>query len=249
MLAAALVCWSVPNASSHAGQHGPGPTDSQPEASVLWLVFIDDLHLHFTDTGRIRKMLRAAIEALVVKGDLFAVGCSGPSCEPIAATSDRHALERAASGATGNALRASDIVRTSQQAAGWNEVRYRAQHAMKAAGALLDESLRAMPDRAAMLYVSNGYSGADADTSAALSALQERGRRQGVPIFTLDPRLLDDGPRPDAALDASAWHDYWSSSRTSLETLAASTGGVPQEPGTELRDVLTRIGAVARWRP
>jgi len=39
---------------------------------VLWLIFVDDLHVRFVDTGRLRTLIRTIATTLLAEGDLIA---------------------------------------------------------------------------------------------------------------------------------------------------------------------------------
>jgi hypothetical protein len=76
----------------------PKPTDQAPPAApryvttharTLWLLFVDDLHLDFVNTGGLREVLRAISSELIHDGDVFAVRSSRPSSISIDLTSDR----------------------------------------------------------------------------------------------------------------------------------------------------------------
>jgi hypothetical protein len=48
-------------------------------ASVAWMLFVDDMHLDFRNTGRLRTCARTVVNELAEEGDLFAIRTSGPS--------------------------------------------------------------------------------------------------------------------------------------------------------------------------
>src|SRR5918996_6354085 len=59
-----------------AARSSPQPVKPSETA---WLLFIDDLHLDFRNTGRLRDLLRLVTTEVIRKGDAFMVRCSGPS--------------------------------------------------------------------------------------------------------------------------------------------------------------------------
>ena len=66
----------------------PSAERAQPIApEVHWLIFIDDLHINFADTGRVRDLLRAISKTLIRDGDAYEVRSSAP--EDRAAILDR----------------------------------------------------------------------------------------------------------------------------------------------------------------
>jgi hypothetical protein len=85
---------------------------------VTWLVFVDDLHLDFRNTGRLRELLRMVSGQLIRPGDRFALRSSGPSMLSVDITQDQTLLASALMRATGSGLSFSDIAR-----GGGNEAR------------------------------------------------------------------------------------------------------------------------------
>jgi hypothetical protein len=75
-----------------------------PGAPVTWLIFADDLHLDFRNTGRIRDLLRTIAAELMGKGYRVAITSSGPSGLTIDITADHRMLDGAIKRTTGNAL-------------------------------------------------------------------------------------------------------------------------------------------------
>ena len=45
----------------------------------IFLFFVDDLHLQFGNTGRVRELFKKISKELVHEGDLFGIVSSGPS--------------------------------------------------------------------------------------------------------------------------------------------------------------------------
>jgi hypothetical protein len=48
-------------------------------ASVAWMLFVDDMHLDFRNTGRLRTFARTVVNELAQERDLIAMWTSGPS--------------------------------------------------------------------------------------------------------------------------------------------------------------------------
>jgi hypothetical protein len=193
---------------------------------VTWLIFVDDLHLDFRQTGRISDLVRKIAKTLPADGDLVAMYSCGPSGVSVAPTTERAVVEAEAKNVTGNGLKPEDIL-----AGGRREVRYRTQ----VARSRLLELIASAPfgSRAVIIYVSNGYS---TGTPAPLP--------DSAPprIFAIDPRLIE-GP---SNLDRVTSPDYWAATRNSLREMAEASGGFAQEENESLDDALARIIQVTR---
>src|SRR5204863_2978434 len=60
----------------------------------IFLFFVDDLHLQFQATGRVRELFKKISKMLVHDGDLFGIVSSGPSSISGDMTYDRKRLEQ-----------------------------------------------------------------------------------------------------------------------------------------------------------
>lgn len=204
------------------------------QPAVTWLVFVDDLHLDFVNTGRIRTLVRTMLNELPTDGDTVAMRSCAGSGVSVLPTTDRARLYGETNKLTGGGLRPDDL--KADAANGGREVRLRAA----AAQACLREFIATAGDddqdrRVAILYISNGYgSGVPPDLGATRSPT----------IFTLDARLFE-GP---SSLDAITWPDYWAATRNSLRLLAVPSGGFVLEENQSVSDALKRIGATMRQR-
>src|SRR5262245_52918112 len=92
----------------------------------IFLFFVDDLHLQFHNTGRVRDLFKRISRELVHDGDMFGVVSSGPSSIAIDMTYDKNRLEEAIKKIAGSELKPSDIINGPSGAEGPSEVRYRA---------------------------------------------------------------------------------------------------------------------------
>jgi VWFA-related protein len=126
-------------------------------AGRIFLIMVDDLHLDFRNTGRIRDLFRRVSRTLVHEGDMFAIVSTGPSSLAIDLTYDRKILDEAIKKITGNALRPSDVIQGSDGADGPAEVKYRAHVAFQTAYDFLRQLERVTNRRKAVIWVSNGY--------------------------------------------------------------------------------------------
>jgi hypothetical protein len=210
-------------------------------AGPVWLIFVDDLHLSFANTGRLRTSLKTITSELIREGDSFAIRSSGPSSLAIDITADRSRLETAIKKATGNGLKAAD---TQEPSVGLKEVRYRASVALSAARKMI-ESVEHVHDRKkALIYVSDGYIDMTPQNDRQ-PLLAHLAGVAGVTIFTIDPRLLTGSPPRDPRMDRAAWEHYWLTTRNSLRVLAEMSGGFGLEDG-RLAETLKRINSAMR---
>jgi VWFA-related protein len=126
-------------------------------AGRIFLIIVDDLHLDFRNTGRIRDLFKRVSRNLVHEGDMFGIVSTGPSSLAIDLTYDRKILDDAIKKITGNGLRPSDIIQGAEGAEGPSEVRYRAHVAFSTANDILRQLERVTNRRKAVVWVSNGF--------------------------------------------------------------------------------------------
>src|SRR5438552_2133205 len=133
---------------------------SRPRNDVsgrIFLFFVDDLHLQFHNTGRIRDLFKRISKELVHDGDMFGIVSSGPSSIAIDMTYDKNRLQEAISKIAGNELKPTDIINGASGAEGPSEVRYRAHVAFSTVYDLLNNLEQVHNRRKALVYVSDGY--------------------------------------------------------------------------------------------
>jgi VWFA-related protein len=212
------------------------PSDAVARTPVTWLIFVDDLHLQFRNTGRIRDAVRTAAKELIQEGDTFAIASSGPSALAIDLTTDRQVLDAAVKKVTGNGLRFEDI----QTPNGAAEARYRASTALSTAQSILDSLSHAPAGPTALVYISNGYSvellpdrepgsrplgrlpeATKADIREQEARLTETARRSNVRIFAIDQRSRD----LDAVLSGAEWQAHEEEMQRVLRVMAEASGG------------------------
>src|SRR5688500_2885470 len=126
-------------------------------AGRIFLIIVDDLHLDFRNTGRIRDLFKRISKTLVHEGDMFSIVSTGPSSLAIDPTYDRKVLDEAIKKITGNGLKPSDIIQGAEGADGPSEVRYRAHVAFSTAYDMLSQMEKIANRRKAVIWVSNGY--------------------------------------------------------------------------------------------
>ena len=135
----------------------PPPRPTNDAAGRIFLIFVDDLHLDFRNTGRIRELFKKIAKELIHEGDMFGIVSSGPSSIAIDMTYDHKRLDEAISKIAGNGLKPSDIIDTPDGSQGPPEVRYRAHVAFSTVYDVLKTLEQVHNRRKAFIYVSNGY--------------------------------------------------------------------------------------------
>ena len=123
----------------------------------IFLFFVDDLHMQFHNTGRIRDLFRKISKELVHDGDMFGIVSSGPSSIAVDMTYDKNRLEEAIKKIAGNELKPTDIINGPSGADGPSEVRYRAHVAFSTVNDVLKQLEQVHNRRKALVYVSDGY--------------------------------------------------------------------------------------------
>ena len=148
---------SPPPAPTQEGIILPVTRPRNDAAGRIFLIIVDDLHLDFRNTGRIRDLFKRVSRTLVHGGDMFGIVSTGPSSLAIDLTYDRKILDDAIKRVTGNGLKPSDIIQGSDGAEGPSEVRYRAHVAFSTANDILRQLERVTNRRKAVVWVSNGF--------------------------------------------------------------------------------------------
>jgi VWFA-related protein len=126
-------------------------------AGRIFVLFVDDLHMQFRDTGRIRQLFKEISETLIHEGDLFGIVSTGPSSLSIDLTYDRTRLDQAIEKISGSGLRPSEVINGPESSQGPTELRYRAHVAFSTAYELLQNLEKVTNRRKAVIWVSSGY--------------------------------------------------------------------------------------------
>jgi len=135
----------------------PPPRPTNDTSGRIFLIFVDDLHLDFRNTGRIRELFKKISKELIHEGDMFGVVSTGPSSIAEDMTYDHKRLDEAINKISGSGLKPSEIIETPDGSQGPPEVRYRAHVAFSTAYDLLKKLEQVHNRRKAFIYVSNGY--------------------------------------------------------------------------------------------
>jgi VWFA-related protein len=136
----------------------PPPRPVSDVSGRIFVFFIDDLHVQFGSTSRVRELFKKISKQLVHEGDLFGIVSSGPSSISVQMTYDKRRLEEAINKMTGGALKPYEIVEQSGlSTSAPSEVRFRAGVAFKVVYELLQNLDDVRDRRKALIYVSDGY--------------------------------------------------------------------------------------------
>ena len=130
------------------------PTDA---SGRVFLIFIDDLHLDFRNTGRIRDLLKKVADQLIHDGDLFGIVSTGPSSIAVDMTYDRSRIYEAIKKVSGAGLKPDEIMQAPEGAQGIAEIRHRAHQAFATMNEILMNLEKVVDRRKAVIYISNGY--------------------------------------------------------------------------------------------
>jgi VWFA-related protein len=148
---------SAPPPPLQAGILLPPPRPTNDASGRIFMIFVDDLHMDFNNTGRIRDLFKKVSKELIHEGDMFGIVSTGPSSIAIDMTYDRKRLDEAISKISGAGLKPNEIIETPDGQQGPPEVRYRAHVAFSTAYEALQHLEQVHNRRKAFIYVSNGY--------------------------------------------------------------------------------------------
>ena len=118
---------SAPTAAAPEGIILPKKRTVSDVSGRIFLFFVDDQHLQFGNTGRVRELFKKISKELVHEGDLFGIVSSGPSSIQVDMTYDRSRLDETIKKMTGNELKPTEIINGAGGPGGPTEIRYRAR--------------------------------------------------------------------------------------------------------------------------
>ena len=133
---------------------------TRPPADVsgrIFVFFVDDLHLQFESTPRVRQIFEKISKTLIHPGDMFGIVSTGPSSISVDMTYDKRRLDEAIKKMTGAELKPSEIINGGSGPEGPSELRYRAHVAFTTLNSLLNNLDKVHNRRKAIVYVSDGY--------------------------------------------------------------------------------------------
>lgn len=232
-----------------------------PSARVAWLIFVDDLHLDFVSTGRLRDILRTVTSSLGEGGALVGFRSSGPSTVSLAPTADPVARNAAIRRIVGNGLRPADFLMGTAPPAS-RELRYRAHTSVSVLHSAVASLANAGTPKKHIIYVSNGFALVqpvepgtplppgmnspvafieDADIRDEIARVAQVSLDSGVTISALDPRPYFPSTQELQAIDADLWQRFVDASHKTLRDLTTPTGGTLLAGGQPLTDALVKL--------
>jgi len=158
------------------------PSRPRSDASGrIFVIVLDDLHLDFGSTGRVRDLMSRMLRNLIHDGDMFGIVSTGTSSISEPLTYDRQVLESAIARMKGEALTPTEIIQGLSSARGPTELRHRAHVAFSTVRELLRNLETVHQRRKAVLYLSSGYDFNPFEDSR----LDEQARRAGIDVADL----------------------------------------------------------------
>jgi VWFA-related protein len=148
---------SAPVAAAPEGIILPRKRAVSDVSGRIFLFFVDDQHLQFGNTGRIRELFKKISKELVHDGDLFGIVSSGPSSIAVDMTYDKTRIDEAIKKMTGNELKPTEIINGASGPGGPTEIRYRAHVAFSTMTEALKNLEAVHNRRKAIVWVSDGY--------------------------------------------------------------------------------------------
>jgi hypothetical protein len=196
------------------------------------LVIVDDLHLDFRDTPRLRALIGQLTEPLMARGDRCGIASTSDS-RILVPTSERPPVQSAITRVVGMRLRPSEMLGGQQQ-----EVRNRAVTALTAARGAIDTAAgSAGGQTVTVLYVSDGY---DVDLVPERALLVQSALRANAVLHTIAPRAVAGEARP-ANVDPAQSDALVTAMRESLTALASPTKGTAVFTAPELAALQARL--------
>lgn len=135
----------------------PPPRPTNDAAGRIFVFFLDDLHLSFRESGRVKDLVTKIRQDLVHDGDMFCIVSTGPSSIAIDMTYNTKRLDEAMRRISGAGLSPNEILEGGTSTEGPPEVRYRAHVAFSTAFDLLDQLEQIHNRRKVFIYISEGY--------------------------------------------------------------------------------------------
>lgn len=163
----------------------PAARPTNDASGRIFVIVLDDLHIDFGSTSRIRDLVARMLRLLIHDGDMFGIVSTGTSSISEPLTYDRQVLESAIARMKGEALSPEEIIRGSSGPQGPTELRHRAHVAFSTVHDLLRNLESVRGRRKAVIYLSSGYD----FNPFATARLEEQARRLHV-----DPADLQSDP-------------------------------------------------------
>jgi hypothetical protein len=196
-----------------------------PARTILF--FVDDMHMDFRDTPRLRTLVARLGRELAREGDAWGMATAGYSSVSVAPTTDWNGVAVEVTRLTAGGLRPA---RRQPE-----EVTHRAQVAAStAAAAIRQAAVGGRP--VVVLYVSSGYV---RGLASELAVVVEAASQAKAPIFAVDPRRPANGQTSGMTpAEAAA---YLTETQESMRGLATASGGMTVFTDADIELMLTRI--------
>ena len=135
----------------------PPQRPTNDAAGRIFLFVVDDLHMSFRDTPRVRQLFKKMAKELVHDGDMFGVVSSGTSSIAIDLTYDQKRLDEATNKISGSALKPSEIIEAGGRGPdGLSELKYRAHTAFSTTYDIIGNLEKVHNRRKAIIYSATG---------------------------------------------------------------------------------------------
>ena len=214
----------------------------QPTGRAVLLI-VDDLHLDFRSTPRLRELAARLVRPIIREGNLCGLVSTGTSGVSVTPTIDAAALDLAITRLVGNGLKLSETFATAFAANVEREQRARAIGAFSTAADAIDTAAASHAGRPlSVLYVSGGY-----DNGVVFEAdrLVQSARRAKVAVNTIELRGVVNAAAPQGISQAD-WDVHVAVMKGSLSALASQTQGVAAFRADDVDVLLSRIAQPGR---
>ena len=212
-------------------------------SSRTYLIFVDDLHIRFSDSPQLRHVVQQVSRELPTDGSRWAMVSTGPSSVSVPPTSDWSALNAQIARLTGAALRPAHVASTLKDTDGAAEAQRRAA---VTSATLMDvvKGATSIQGEKAILYVGSAGTGmAVANPTAIANASMEA----AIPIHTID--LHSPSAAPPSSIPLTDWNEHVSSTAATIRMLAKASGGVSASRGDPLDSLLRTLRGSGIARP
>jgi VWFA-related protein len=127
------------------------------QSGRIFLFFVDDLHMQFQNSGRVRQLFQKMQKNLIHEGDLFGMVSSGTSSISQDMTYDRKRMDEAIQKIAGSGLKPSEIIQRGIGGEGSSELRHNAHVAFSTMREALVNLEKVHNRRKVLIWVSEGY--------------------------------------------------------------------------------------------
>lgn len=217
---------------------GAGLAAQAPPRTVV--VFVDDLHVQFRDTPRVREFTRLMLRQRR-EGDLWGLVTTGTSSVGVAPTADGAELDAAIARIAGNGLKPADLLAAREGLVAVREVRHRSEVAFSTAAATIAAVAASVPAGSPLtvLVISNGY---DLSAGPVPVSVVDEAARVGAVVHAIDPGLSADETARTYGVRPEAWSPVAETLSGSLRDLAERTGGIAVAASGDLSELWRRLG-------